>query len=77
VIESLHPFAIGVAVACLPVATIAVSASIDYLSRREHEQQSAIAPPPERGGIAPAPGQPRTPPALPAATRLSANERKA
>jgi hypothetical protein len=35
VIEWLHPLAIGVVVACMPVATVAVSAGIDYRARRQ------------------------------------------
>ncbi len=34
VIELLHPVTIGVAVACVPVATVAVSGAIDLLSHR-------------------------------------------
>jgi hypothetical protein len=73
VIESLHPFAIGVAVACMPVATILVSAGIDYFSHRSQEQQTTIAPPIERGRLTQPPGQPRNARALPASTRRQTN----
>jgi hypothetical protein len=41
VIELLHPVTLGVAVACVPVATVAVSGAIDLITHRQHQHQSA------------------------------------
>lgn len=41
VIELLHPVTLGVAVACMPVATVAVSGAIDLITHRQHQHQSA------------------------------------
>jgi hypothetical protein len=76
VIESLHPFAIGVVVACMPLAAIAVSAGIDYVSHRNHEHQASIAPSAGRSAAAQASGQPGNAKALPASARLPATARK-
>lgn len=40
-IELLHPVTLGVAVACVPVATVAVSGAIDLITHRQHQHQSA------------------------------------
>jgi hypothetical protein len=76
VIEPLHPFVIGVVVACMPVATIAVSASIDYFSHRHQKQRTAIARPAEPGTIAQLPVRSGNVRALPVATRIPATHRK-
>ena len=75
-IESLHPLAIGVVVACMPVATVAVSAGVDYLSRRQQEQRAL--PPPASGPVTPGRrhATSRGAEPLPAATRLTTTSRK-
>lgn len=42
-IELLHPVTLGVAVACVPVATVAVSGAIDLIAHRQHQHHSAVA----------------------------------
>ncbi len=51
-IDLLHPVTIGVAVACVPVATVAVSGAIDLLSHRHapaRANASAPVPSPRTG----------------------------
>ncbi|MGH2549656.1 MAG: hypothetical protein ACRDHN_09710 [Thermomicrobiales bacterium] len=62
-IELLHPVTLGVAVACVPVATVAVSGAIDLITHRQQHQQTAGAPidlavPPTKDTINSNEGQP-------------------
>ena len=63
VIELLHPVTLGVAVACVPVATVAVSGAIDLITHRQHQHQTAgasidVTVPPTKDTVSSNEGQP-------------------
>jgi hypothetical protein len=37
VIDWLHPVTLGVAVACVPIAAVAISGAIDLIAHRQHQ----------------------------------------
>ena len=41
-IDSLHPVAVAVAIACVPIAAITLSAGIDYLAHRDRQPHASV-----------------------------------